>query len=75
MSSSLGLMLLYTVVSLAMQGLAIGVIILIEPMLGGWSGVAFMTSYLLTFWIAWVVCVRLTEPKAETAAAGQASRA
>lgn len=74
MSSSLALMFIYTVIALALQALAVGAIIVLEPLLAGWSGVAFMTSYLVAFWIAWVIAVRLTEPKGETTAA-QPSRA
>ncbi len=74
MTSSLALMFIYIVVALVIQALAIGVIIMIEPILGGWSGIVFMTSYLVAFWVAWVIAVRVTEPKAEAVAA-QPSRA
>jgi hypothetical protein len=63
MSSSLPLMLIYTVIAFVLQGLSIGAIMLIEPYIDGWSGVVFMTSYLLAFWLAWVIAVRVTEPK------------
>ena len=42
---------------------------LIEPLIDGWSGAVFMTAYLGAFWLAWVIAVRVTEPKAEQAAA------
>jgi hypothetical protein len=76
MSSSLPLMFVYTVVAFVLQGLAIVAIMLIEPYIEGWSGAVFMTSYLAAFWVAWVIAVRITEPKAETgAAAAQPSKA
>ena len=62
-SSSLGLMFVYAVVALLIQALFIGVIVLIEPLIVGWSGVVFITSYLLAFWVAWVIAVRVTEPR------------
>jgi hypothetical protein len=62
-SSSLVLMLVYTLIALVIQGLGIGLIVLIEPLIEGWSGVAFMTSFLLAFWVAWIIAVRLTEPR------------
>ena len=62
-TSSLGLMLVYTLIALVIQGLAIGAIVLIEPLISGWSGVVFMASYLVAFWIAWVIAVWLTEPR------------
>lgn len=63
MSSSLPLMFVYTVVAFVLQGLAIVAIMLIEPYIEGWSGAVFMTSYLAAFWVAWVIAVRITEPK------------
>ncbi|HWV53959.1 hypothetical protein [Pseudorhodoplanes sp.] len=75
MQSSLPLMFAYTVIAFVLQALAIGVIIVIEPLLNGWSGVVFMASYLLTFWLAWVIAVRLTEPKPAKAPDAQATRA
>jgi hypothetical protein len=74
MSSSLALMFVYTVIAFALQGLAVGAIMLIEPFIVGWSGAVFMASYLAAFWLAWVIAVRITEPKGESAAA-QPSRA
>jgi hypothetical protein len=62
-TSSLVLMLVYTLIAIVLQGLAIGVIVLIEPLIVGWSGVVFMASYLLAFWVAWVIAVWLTEPR------------
>lgn len=62
-SSSLVLMLVYTLIALVIQGLAIGAIVLMEPLIAGWSGVVFMASYLIAFWIAWVIAVWLTEPR------------
>lgn len=62
-TSSLVLMLIYTLMALVIQGLGIGLIVLIEPLIEGWSGVAFMTSFLLAFWVAWIIAVRLTEPR------------
>jgi hypothetical protein len=67
MSSSLPLMFVYTIIAFVLQGLAIGVIMLIEPYIDGWSGAVFMTSYLAAFWLAWIIAVRITEPKAEPA--------
>jgi hypothetical protein len=76
MSSSLPLMFVYTVVAFVLQALAIGVIMLIEPLIDGWSGAVFMTSYLAAFWLAWIIAVRITEPKADiAAAAAQPTRA
>ena len=74
-SSSLGLMFVYSVVALLIQALFIGVIVLIEPMIEGWSGVVFITSYLLAFWVAWVISVRLTEPLKVDALAAQPVKA
>ncbi len=74
-SSSFPLMLVYAVVALALQALSILVILMIEPLLGGWSGVVFMACYLLAFWVAWSISVRLTEPKAANAPAAQAKEA
>ncbi len=74
-SSSLGLMFVYSVVALLIQALFIGVIVLIEPMIEGWSGVVFITSYLLAFWVAWVISVRLTEPRKVDALAAQPVKA
>ncbi len=74
-SSSLGLMFVYAVVALLIQALFIGAIILIEPLIAGWSGVAFITSYLLAFWVAWVIAVRVTEPRKVDGPAVQPSRA
>lgn len=68
-TSSLVLMLIYTLTALVIQGLGIGLIVLIEPLIDGWSGVAFMTSFLLAFWVAWIIAVRLTEPRKVAAAA------
>jgi hypothetical protein len=65
MSSSLPLMFVYTLVAFALQGLAIGGIVMIEPFIEGWSGVVFMTAYLGAFWLAWIIAVRVTEPRAE----------
>ncbi|MGV3633550.1 MAG: hypothetical protein ACO1NY_04325 [Pseudorhodoplanes sp.] len=69
MSSSLPLMFVYTVVAFALQGLAIGAIMVIEPLIAGWSGAIFMTAYLAAFWLAWIIAVRITEPRAENAIA------
>lgn len=74
MSSSLVLMFVYTVVVMVLQAVAIGVIIMIEPMLAGYSGITFMAAFLLIFWFGWTLSVWLTEPKSSTAAA-QATRA
>lgn len=74
-SSSLGLMFVYTVVALVIQAIFIGVIVLIEPLIAGWSGVIFITSYLLAFWVAWVISVRVTEPRKADGPAVQPSRA
>jgi hypothetical protein len=68
-TSSLVLMLVYTLIALVIQGLAIGAIVLIEPLIAGWSGVVFMASYLIAFWIAWVIAVWLTEPRKAAGAA------
>ncbi len=68
-TSSLVLMLVYTLTALVIQGLGIGLIVMIEPLIDGWSGVAFMTSFLLAFWLAWIIAVRLTEPRKVAAAA------
>ena len=67
MSSSLPLMFVYTVIAFVLQGLSIGLIMLIEPFIDGWSGAIFMTAYLAAFWLAWIIAVRVTEPKAESA--------
>jgi hypothetical protein len=75
MSSSLVLMFVYTVVVMVLQALAIGVIILIEPMLAGYSGIVFMAAFFVIFWFGWTLSVRLTEPKDEGVAVAQASRA
>jgi hypothetical protein len=56
-------MLVYTLIAVVIQGLAIGVIVLIEPLIAGWSGVIFMASYLIAFWIAWIIAVWVTEPR------------
>jgi hypothetical protein len=69
MSSSLPLMFVYTVIAFALQGLSIVAIMVIEPLIAGWSGAVFMTAYLATFWLAWVIAVRVTEPKTEKAVA------
>lgn len=74
-SSSLGLMFVYTVVALVIQAIFIGVIVLIEPLIAGWSGVIFITSYLLAFWVAWVIAVRMTAPRKVDGPAVQLSRA
>lgn len=74
MSSSLPLMFIYTVITFVLQALAIGAVMLIEPYIDGWSGVVFMTSYLVAFWLAWIIAVRVTEPKSQSTAA-QPSRA
>jgi hypothetical protein len=68
-TSSLVLMLIYTLTAVVIQGAGIGLIVLIEPLIDGWSGVAFMTSFLLAFWVAWIIAVRLTEPRKVVAAA------
>ncbi len=68
-TSSLVLMLVYTLTALVIQGLGIGLIVMIEPLIDGWSGGAFMTSFLLAFWLAWIIAVRLTEPRKVAAAA------
>lgn len=73
-TSSFPLMFVYTVVALLLQALFIGVIVLIEEYLLGWSGAVFMISYLFAFWIAWIIAVRLTEPK-NSQAETQTSRA
>lgn len=75
MSSSLPLMFVYTLLAFALQALAIGAIMLIEPLIVGWSGVAFMTSYLLAFWAAWVIAVWVTEPRKVEGTAAEPSRA
>jgi hypothetical protein len=62
-------MLIYTLTAVVIQGAGIGLIVLIEPLIDGWSGVAFMTSFLLAFWVAWIIAVRLTEPRKVVAAA------
>lgn len=67
MSSSLALMFVYTVIALVLQALAVGVIMVIEPLIAGWSGAVFMAAYLAAFWLAWIIAVRITEPKAEKA--------
>ncbi len=64
-SSSLPLMFVYTVVAFALQGLSIVAIMVIEPLIAGWSGAVFMTAYLAAFWLAWVIAVRITESRAE----------
>lgn len=69
MSSSLPLMFVYTVIAFALQGLSIGAIVLIEPLIAGWSGAVFMGAYLAAFWLAWVIAVRITEPKTAAAVA------
>jgi hypothetical protein len=74
-SSSLGLMFVYTVIALVMQALFIGVIVLIEPLIVGWSGVVFIASYLLAFWVAWVIAVRVTEPRKVEGLAAQPVKA
>jgi len=67
MSSSLPLMFIYTIIAFALQALAVGVIMIIEPLIAGWSGAVFMAAYLAAFWLAWIIAVRITEPKAEMA--------
>jgi hypothetical protein len=62
-SSSLLLMCVYTVIVLAFQAVTIGVVGMLEPFIGGWAASIYMTLFLLVFWPAWVVAVRLTEPK------------
>ncbi len=61
--SSLPLMCVYTVLAIALQALAIVIVMIVEPMLGGWSGATYMGLFLLAFWVAWVIAVRVTEPK------------
>jgi fatty acid desaturase len=68
-------MFIYIVIALVIQALAIGAIVVIEPLIVGWSGIIFMTSYLLSFWLAWVIAVRVTEPRKIESAAAQPSRA
>ena len=62
-------------VALVIQAIFIGVIVLIEPLIAGWSGVIFITSYLLAFWVAWVIAVRMTAPRKVDGPAVQPSRA
>lgn len=69
MSSSLALMFVYTVIAFVLQALAVGAIMVIEPLIAGWSGAVFMASYLAAFWLAWIIAVRITEPKAGKAVA------
>jgi cyanate permease len=61
--SSFPLMSVYTVVALALQAVAIGIVVLIEPFIDGWSASIYMALFLLAFWAAWVIAVRLTDPK------------
>jgi hypothetical protein len=63
MSSSLSLMCVYTVVVLAFQAVTVGVVGMLEPLIGGWTGSIYMALFLLVFWPAWAVALRLTEPK------------
>ncbi|HWV43779.1 hypothetical protein [Pseudorhodoplanes sp.] len=65
--SSLPLMCVYAVVSVLLQAAAIGVVFLLEPMIGGWTGSAFMALFLLVFWLAWAISVRLTAPRSSSA--------
>jgi cyanate permease len=76
-TSSLPLMFVYAVTSVVLQALGIGAIVMIEPYIEGWSGVVFMVMYLVAFWLAWIISVRVTEPrkKAEPAEAAQPSQA
>ena len=61
--ASLWLMTLYAIIAFILQALTIAVIYMFEGMLGSWSGVVFITAYLLMFWAAWPIALRLTEPK------------
>ncbi len=69
--SSLVLMALYAVVAFALQAVTIGLIFIFESVLGGWSGVLFVTLYFLMFWVAWPIALRLTEPKEQTVSGAQ----
>jgi len=66
--SSLVLMALYALIAFALQGATIGIIYMLEGVLGGWSGPIFLFAYFTMFWAAWPIALRLTEPKAEAAA-------
>jgi hypothetical protein len=69
--ASLWLMTLYAIIAFVLQALAVAVIYMFEGAIGSWSAVVFITVYLLMFWAAWPIALRLTEPKAEVVASAQ----
>lgn len=69
--ASLWLMTLYAIIAFVLQALAVAVIYMFEGAIGSWSAVVFITAYLLMFWAAWPIALRLTEPKAEVVASAQ----
>ncbi len=71
MSSSVSLMVLYTIIALVLQALTVAVIYALEGPLGAWSGPVFITVYFSMFWVAWPIAVRMTEPKEPVAGVAQ----
>ena len=69
--ATLWLMTLYAIVAFILQALAVAVIYMFEGAIGSWSAVVFITAYLLMFWAAWPIALRLTEPKVEAVASAQ----
>ncbi|ARP99309.1 hypothetical protein CAK95_09615 [Pseudorhodoplanes sinuspersici] len=64
-------MALYAIIAFVLQALSVAVIYMFESALGTWSAVVFITTYLLMFWVAWPIALRLTEPKVEAVASAQ----
>lgn len=62
------LLIYYTVISLLLDAVAVAICFAIEQVVPWASLPIFLTLFFGSLWLAWIVAVRLTEPKSASAA-------
>ena len=67
------LLIYYIVISLALDVGAILLCLAIEQVLPWASMPIFLVMYFLILWLSWVIAVRITEPKTQSALPGSAT--